>query len=147
MNTRANIALLPWWKRILYGLLGKPFADPPLQIEAPKQVFSHEQAARHREALRAMLRHGIEIGMSRRPPVVYRAFCPRHEEQRLHETQPGLFACDVCTGNTGPIPLPQTTEPLQKRPLLAYLEEHRRNPGVDTKEFRTVHLGQRVRQG
>ena len=137
MNTRANIALLPWWKRLLYGLLGKPFADPPLQIAAPKDYYNHEQA------LRDMLHKGISIG-AKNSAIVYTCFCERHNI-RLHEVMPGVFVCLLC--QTGPMQQVATTEPLQqKRPLLAYLEEHRRNPGVDTKEFRAIHL-QKVRQG
>lgn len=138
MNTRANIALLPWWKRILHHLLGTPFADPPLQLPAPRASYDHEKA------LREMLHKGISIGV-KQSAVVYTCFCERHNI-RLHETLPGVFVCMMC--QTGPMqPVQQTTEPLQeKRPLLTYLEEHRRNPGIRTEKFRAVHL-QRERQG
>jgi hypothetical protein len=141
MNTRANIALLPWWKRLLYGIFGKPFADPPLQLPQ-RSSYSHEQA------LRDMLHKGISIGV-KQSSIVYTCFCERHNI-RLHEAMPGVFVCLLC--QTGPIPLQQSTDPLQPAhpQLLAYLEkkdqEKKRNPGTSTKEFRAVHL-QRVRQG
>lgn len=137
MNTRANIALLPWWKRQLYRLLGTPFADPPLQLPAPKN-YNHEKA------LRDQLRKGISIGESHLPPIVYSCFCERHNI-RLHETLPGVFVCMMC--QTGPMqPITEPVQPAHPR-LLSYLEQKNPHPSIRTAKFRAIHLVQKARQG
>ena len=138
MNTRAKFT------RFLHNLLGKPKADPPLQLPAPKD--SHEQENySHEQALRDMLHKGITIGI-KQSSVTYTCFCERHNT-RLHEVMPGVFVCLLC--QTGPIPLQQATGPLRQSAhpqLLAYLEKKNPHPGTRTKELRAIHL-QKVRQG